>query len=494
MNLSRICKSFKLDYLMLLLIMVLAFYMALIPHQNYPYPVHIDEWVHLANSKALLEAGSTTYTDPFLGEGMVTIMTPSGFWANRGAGFYIFLGTFHQITGISWLAIFKYFPAFIFVITVLSVYILAKRHGFGWEAAFFTGLMPTTVGILGPGFLVPVALGLPFIPLSLFLVFHSTTKWSYLLLFLMAGFLLYMHATTAIGMAIVLIPYILLNLKGNFKRSLIILLAITLPFLALPWTFKMLLPVAESLLTPTALLPFVEIPRIIVTYGYLPIFTCLLGVFVLAIRNGKENYALVLGLLALLLMLAAFFVFHIGIAQVYYRGLLYMMLMMSIIAGAGLMWVRNLRLPDRFAASLKMPLITKNIGNILCLAIIAVTLVMSIPQRLDTPYYRMIDDLDYNAFVWIKENVDDSHNKAILDPWKATAFAAIAEKHVYTRIHTAPTDTDKEAYRFLQDGCTDTTFLRENGISIVYARRECQNPDLVEVNPNIYLLKETEEK
>ena len=33
-------------------------------------------------------------------------------------------------------------------------------------------------------------------------------------------------------------------------------------------------------------------------------------------------------------------------------------------------------------------------------------------------------------------------------------------------------------------------FLRENGISIVYTRGECDNPDLVEAEKNIYLLKE----
>jgi len=51
----------KFDYLILLPIIALAFYIAFIPHHNYPYPVHIDEWVHLASSKAMLSAGSTTF-------------------------------------------------------------------------------------------------------------------------------------------------------------------------------------------------------------------------------------------------------------------------------------------------------------------------------------------------------------------------------------------------------------------------------------------------
>ena len=68
MNLDTIHKIPKFDYLMLPLIMALAFYIAFIPHQNFPYPVHIDEWVHLAYSKAMLKASSTTFIDPFLGQ------------------------------------------------------------------------------------------------------------------------------------------------------------------------------------------------------------------------------------------------------------------------------------------------------------------------------------------------------------------------------------------------------------------------------------------
>ena len=84
----------------------------------------------------------------------------------------------------------------------------------------------------------------------------------------------------------------------------------------------------------------------------------------------------------------------------------------------------------------------------------------------------MIDSEDYQAFVWIKENVDDEYEKAILDSWKATAFSAITQRNVYTRIHAYPKPSDRKAYEFLQGGCTDTPFSRKNGISIVYTRGE----------------------
>jgi len=474
MTLTNANKIPKFDYLMLIPIMALAFYLTFIPHHNYPYPLHVDEWVHLVRSKALMGAGSVTFPGSFILE----------------VGFHLFWGVFQTISGIPWIDIFRYFPGIIFIITVLSVYILAQRQGFGWEAALLTCLIPTTVGILGPAFLVPMSMGLLFIPLSLFLAFNFRTIWSYLALFIFTCFLLTIHAPTAVGLAIILFPYILLNLKSSSKHSLGLTLALAIPFLVpFPWIFHMLLPTAKSLLTSQSIPTYIDLPRVIKTYGYLPVLFCLLGTFLLTIRGGNKGYGLVFGLLALLVMLVVYYTLHYGVEIMYFRSLTYTMLMISIVAGAGLMGVRKLRLPARLNAWLKAPFITQNVGNVLCLALIALALVMVIPIRQDIPYYHMIDRQDYEAFVWIKDNISKDCDKAILDPWKATAFIAITEKNVYTRIHEAPGARDEKAYVFLKDGCADTAFLIENGISIVYTRQSCDNPELVEVRKNIYLLK-----
>lgn len=486
MNLDSVHKSPKFDYLILLPIMALAFYIAFIPHHNYPYPVHIDEWVHLAYSKAMLKAGTTTFGDPFTGQSALDLSS------NLEAGFHLFWGIFQRVSGLPWLTIFKYFPSVVFMMTVLSVYILAHREGFGWEAALFTCLVPTTVGILGPAFLVPVAMGLVFIPLSIFLVFNFRNLWSYFTVFIFTCFLLSIHAPSAICLVIILVPYILLNLKGNFKHSLGLGLALIIPFLApFPWIFDMLLPTAKGLLTPHPLVTHVDFPRIITTYGYLPILTSLLGSFVLALKGGRKYYSLVLGLLAMLLMLVIRYTFLYGLHIMYVRGLMFMMLMLGIVAGAGLRWVKEIRVPEELTGGLRIPrVVGGNTGRVLCLALVVITFVICIPTRQHIPYYHMIDDYDYKAFTWIGENVSDNYGKAILDPWKATAFTAITGKKVFTRIHAYPKPSDNEAYAFLKGGCSDTALLRENGISIVYSRSPVHNPDLTEVRENIYLLEE----
>jgi hypothetical protein len=303
-----------------------------------------------------------------------------------------------------------------------------------------------------------------------------------------------MHAATAVGVITILAPFILLNIKGDFKHSLGLTLALALPFVAVAlitpifWV-EVLVPWVKNLLTPITIQKEVDIPRIIHTYGILPVLMSLLGTFLLAVKGGRKNYGLVLGLLALVVLLFSYYTLHYGVAIMYYRGILYMMLILGVTAGFGLMWIRKIRLPDRMAEKLKYPFITRNVGIILCLVLVGVTLATCIPLRQNIPYYHMVDEEDYQAFVWIEANIDDNYDRAILDPWKATAFTAITMKKVYTRIHVAPKVTDHEAYVFLSQGCGDTAFLEENGISVVYTRDDCRNPDLVKVRENVYLLK-----
>src|SRR3990172_1021407 len=166
MSWQAFLKLAKSDYVKLVPILALAFYMAFIPHLSYPYALHIDEWVHIAHSNALLRAGEIYYPDPFSGQGS------GGVVALLELGYHLPLAVFYQLSGISWMDIARYFPSITFVFTVLSVYCFARRIGFGWEAAFSTTLIPTTVGIMGPALLIPVAMSSVLVPFLLYLVFN----------------------------------------------------------------------------------------------------------------------------------------------------------------------------------------------------------------------------------------------------------------------------------------------------------------------------------
>jgi len=135
-------------------------------------------------------------------------------------GHHVFLSIFQSITGMSWLSIFSLFPRHnLYADHPLNVYHVQK-FGFGWEAAFFACLIPTTVGIMGPAFLVPVALGLFFLPLCIFVTFNYQTLWSYLVVFIICYFLDGNACTLGYFSGYRPRPIIILSLKGNLNTVL----------------------------------------------------------------------------------------------------------------------------------------------------------------------------------------------------------------------------------------------------------------------------------
>ena len=372
-------------YVILPLIMALGFYLVFFPRLNYPYPLHLDEWIQMACSKELIREGNTiSLSSPFLGGG-------PEFNQLVEIGFQMFWAVFHLVSGIPWIIIFRYFPGVIFLVTILSVYVMAQRQGVRAGGGFFTALIPTGVGTLGPVFMVPVAMGLLFIPLSLFVAFNFPGWRAYVVLFLFTLFLMLLHAATAVGLVIILIPFILLNLKSNARHAGGMALALVSPFIVtFPFIVSRVMPALSSLVTPSALPTFVDIPSVLPTFGYVPALLGLAGIFFLARKGGRDNYGIVLGLL-LLVMLVAEFSLGLGLPIMYYRGLVIMMLLMSIVAGAGLFALLKLELPSKLVNFLKLPNVTKNVGIVLYPALIVVTLFAVIPVRQHALYYHMID-------------------------------------------------------------------------------------------------------
>jgi hypothetical protein len=331
-------------------------------------------------------------------------------------------------------------------------------------------------------------MGLLFIPLSLFVALNLRGWQSYVILFIFTCFLALMHAATAVCLVTILLPYILLNLRKDLKHALGLTAALVIPFLApFPWIFKMVLARVGGLFSYQFLPLHVDFPRDFQLYGYLPVIFFVIGTFWLIRSGSRKGYALAFGSLAILAVVVVFVKLHLGLELIYLRGFTILLLIMRIVAGCGLWWLRRAKLPDKLR--LKPVFITRHLGSALCLIFIALILLIAIPTHQNIPYYHMIDAKDYDAFVWITENVDESYDKAILDPWEATAFTAVTGRKVYTKILMAPEEKDIKARQFLEQGCTDTKFLRQNGISIVYTRGKCNNPDLVEVRKYIYLLE-----
>lgn len=474
-----------IEGLLLVLILLLAIFMAYIPHLDYIYPIHIDEWWHYGDSQSLVETGRIPYPDPFNSGELLT--------EDIEAGYHLLLGEIRLITDISWLNLLRFLPGFIFAMLAFQAYAFGRGRGFGLGAAFLVCLIPTTIRFLGPAFLVPVSLGLTFIPLALFILHRlmSDIRGPTLLL-LMLSALLFLHPPTMVVISAIVVIHLVFSLfdkqkaRSRVRRvALVFGFAIMIIVLVFLWAPASLDFVVKEALDPERHLPLPPIADALPKFGYIPIVLFIIGVGILFYKHRREDLTLITAVFALLAFQQLYPHFYIGLDIIYERGWLYTFVLMALMGGVALPaargWIKS--------GIKKWP----RLAHIIAFAAIGILLVsalgINIRSHLSEYYYHVIDDEMYQEFRWIGEYVPPSHQIGILDTHEAWPFAAITKKFAYTA-EVAPNFHTKgrSAMEFLETGSKDTSWLLEEGITIIYTSEVVENNDLIKVNNRIYLL------
>jgi len=440
------------EYIFLSAIILIAIIFSIYPRLDYSFPLHRDEWDRITLANAIIKEKSIVFTDPFLGEKI--------FNSHLEIGFILLLAEIKLISNLSWENIFRIYPVFISSLITLATYILTRKSGYGLQAAFFSSMIPTSVRLLGPAFFVPVSLGLIYIPLSIFLLFFYKSTMSRVGFTIFLCFLLYEHPPTGVTLILISSIYILKE-----KEAEIIPWIITAIILSIPQLINYIeIRGREAIVFKT----FVYFSNIISEYGLLPSLLFVIGSY-LILKNRDKDVIFVYSTILLLFINFIYRQFEWTFLIMPERNYLYLMFIMSIPAGYALSRIKN--------------------RHILLILVVA-TFILAFQHHLNTQYYHIIDEKEYNDFIWIKNNLE---GKAIIDPWKAIAFTALAEKPVYSTISLGPNPNaekrNKEITKFFKLSCNNTDFLLKNNISIVYSHEGCKNPDLKKVRDRIYILK-----
>lgn len=475
-----------IEAILLCVILALAFYMALWPRLNYPFPLHVDEWMHLGYTTELVNTGHVNYPNPYHG----------GQWEVGGhpeTGYYLWLGNLLLSTGSDWLELSRLMPAIVLGIIAFVAYAWGRKWGFGLEAAFFTTFIHTTIRFLGPAFLVPVTLGLVLFPLCLILLDKLEKSWRPLpLIMLSLASLFLIHGTTAVAVGLVLVVYLLLYLtlsKSPRQRLLPALSCLLLiPVSALViylWNRAFVMREIENIINVEHI-PLPPIPIPLPQLGYIMVTLVVVGFGFMIARGGWRNYVLIIPA-AILLFFVQFYRrwFQIGPDILYERGWLYVMLLTALIAGYGLSQLRQLGLA--FFKRWQW-------GVLVVYVLLAVVVVFSYVQRMDgyakEDYYHVIDVPTYYDFVWIREELPES-SVALMNPYAAWSFVPVTGKYVYAA-YAYPFGVEESMgiTAFMVAGAPDTIYLEERNIDLIYSPYRLKNPDLVEVRDRVYILRE----
>jgi hypothetical protein len=474
-----------IEGLLLIMVLLLAFFMASIPHFNYLYLLHIDEWWHYGDAQSLIETGRIPYPDPFNGG--------EPYVPDVEVGYHLLIGVIQLVTGLSWLTLFRFLPGVILALLAFQAYALGRGRKFGLGAAFLVCLIPTTIRLLGPAFLVPVSLGLMYLPLIIFILHRLVfTARGVAILFLLLLTLLFLHPPTMAVVSVITIMHLLFSLPGKenlrlrWKISAFIfgLTALVYIFLIF-WAPSALHFVVSEALDPELHMPMPAMENMALKYGMVPLVLFLLGVGLHFYRRNRGDLAVVTSAFGLLVFQQLYPHLYIGPDIIYERGWLYILVLMAPIGAIALKaiwgWLGQ--------AWQHRPGIASVAACAVIGVLVAVSLFFSIRNGLSEYYYHVVDDEMYQEFLWIKEYVPPQHRIGIADTHEAWPFAAIAQKYAYTaevspRFHAK----GRAAMEFLKTGAQSTPWLIASGISLVYSHEEVINDDLIKINKDLYLL------
>ena len=474
-------RSRLIDGFLLVLILLLAFFMAFVPHLDYGYPLHVDEWWRWGDAQGILEAGRITYPDPF--EAGETVSP------DIEVGFHVFLAEIKLITGVSWLSVFRFLPGLMLSLIVFQAYALGRSRGIGLQVAFLVALMPTTVRFLGPSFVVPVSLGLLLVP-PVLLVLDRLMRDGRgpAILFLMLLTALFVHPPTlavlsglvAVYSAMALLPWVKRKpgLARNAAISLVLMASVLVVMVF--WAPSYVDFVFGEAMDPARHLPLPPIRDAVTTLGLIPAALFVVGAGILSLSRRWQDWALLISAAGLLAYQLVYPYVYLGPDIVYERGWLFIFLLMAVPGGVALKAIREwARHAQRLAP----------VAHMLVGAIVIGAFALALWGRVSEPFYRLIDDVTYADFAWVKEYVPDEYRAGLSDTNTAWAFAAASGKTAYTaEVFPNLHDKGRSAMQFLDEGMRDTTWLTERGISIVYWSGPVENGDLIKVGNNLYLL------
>jgi len=410
----------KKTHLILLILLVLGGFLNYLPHLNYSYPLHVDEWTHFTYAKHLSDS-----TPLYFG----------GESTSLEHGFHLLLAVLKNL-GLDYSFQFQFLPSLLTILISLSLFILVRKH-FSERIALFSVLffifVRSSLEFLGPMFLVPLSIGLLLIPIGLFLVETN-------LLFFVIAAALIIHPPSGIALLFLVGSYLLFNLKSKIVYNILLGVLLSLPIFFGNLAEKGL----SNLQFRESIIPVIFLPR---SLGLLIMVFVFFGIYLLAVR---KKYFFILYTIIFYVLTTLYYQFDINILIFYERNIMYLLQIFSI----------------PFALSLDYLYKYKKVFVLL----LFILLFLFIPVKIESTslVYHIVDDSEYKEFSSYK-NVEGT--RAVLDPWKAIAFTPLAEKEVYSRIPPGPNpiylDRNVEIYNFFNQSCVNKTFLETNKIDLV---------------------------
>lgn len=460
---------------------------------HYPYPVHMDEYLHWGYARAVQVSGEVAPADPFGADPLVkdrpeAAEEPLSSYPTEihERGFHGYLAVLQGVTGIPWLPLIEFLPLAVWLFTALVAYALAQRWDAGVAVVLWMAAIPTTLRFLGPGFVVPITFSLPFVLLALLASTHGGGRGAWACVAILAAAAWPIHAMGALLLTFCVGVALLAQERAG---RLVYAAAVLFPFL-LAWPYYV--PQLSSL----RFSPDLPIATEAVRIGMLPVLLfAAVGAYYGVVRGRPRERAVALAL-ALTLVGAVTVIVHRhmfgwDLLRLYDRTVTTFGLFAALLAGIGVRGIARglagatgrLRWPQwrRPALALAVALL---------IAIQGAAVATAVRDNVRQPYYEVLTDARYSLYLEAAALYGGREGRALVDGVDTMAWTAITGIPTAYVQYPSSGDPPPEIKRFFEDGSRDTAFLVQHGVTLVVTGREVKNPDLHPSLPTIYELDE----
>jgi len=503
----------------LVAILLIAYCLGTQPHRNYGYPLHVDEWFAIGYTQNMLEEGSLTYQHPYSGSNHVIEN-------NSEMGFHLLIGFSKDITGLSWMELYRLATGCLFVLLAFLVYAVGRSEGFGWAAALLVPLIPTSVRTLGPAFLVPVAVSLLFVPVTILLLqrleVNNVGKGLWLLLIVIGGSIL-VYPPVEIVLTVLAVLYLVAIVAETIstrqymtsgKILIGIVIRVTLPLVILwqwiPSTAKDTF--AESIShgsgSSSHIIEALGYNKgFLEAFGFIGVGLFIFGFFMYLFKRsyGLRTFALPVCCVILLCFLYAIYPkYEVGPDILYERGWSYIALLMVILAGYGVgkcvqyITMRNERSVFTFQRHSGWMIRGAVIVIVGVLIIALMTGYKSDRREEYASYYHMVNDEIYADILWIGEEATIGEKVVVMEPSLAWVYPPIAGPG--NRVTSAMSwprraEWGDKVYEMFETGKADVDWLNKRNTTVIYTRLPgtgklvtMSDTNLIKVRPGVNLV------
>jgi len=357
----------------------------------YPYPIHGDEWTHLAQGISFMEKGTLSNTNPYIVMGVANDLE---------LGFHAFIAQFFTLTGLNPILNQRFLPASFIILYILSivifVHLVTKNFYIGLLAGLFFLSIRGNINIYGLWFFVPIIFSI----FLIFMFFYTYLKDG--LKFISAIFFLttiVVYPIATIFITSVLTLYLMYNKKIKFVHVCYLSALAMLSILLIGFN-----KLEEYFIFMTGWTSGFEVEySLFQIYGIIGILSAMLGIYF--VFKKKYNKILLIALILPIFSIICYSFFKATLLIPYQRALIYMMISLVPLSAIGVYHALEL-----IYSGIKNNFVSIGIISLLIL-FLSVGLFYNyyiIPDHRFVPQH-IVSDADYNALLWVKDNIGTNY-------------------------------------------------------------------------------------